>query len=170
MNVWATFHIDNPRLDTLWIESFQVPCPFLKIGCLWFSDWFVVVLNPRLLWEECITHFPLSVASIFTILMASFNKHKFSVLISSTLSAFSVMVSALGFFRNAAYPRSCGKLLPSTPLCRSSHQETESVPPPPRGMLWLVLTKVRNVAVQLRRPAHPWSFAASAFAILLVRV
>lgn len=85
---------------------------------------------------------PLSVASIFTILMASVNKQKLSVLISSTLSVFSTMASAFCFFRNVAYPRSCRKLTVmtpvlaslSTPLRCSFHQEMESVPPPPSGM------------------------------------
>lgn len=142
MNVWATFHIDNPRLDTSWIVSSTLS--IFENGLLVFF-WLICGCfkpTPFIGWMYY-TYFPLSVASIFTILMA--------YPLINTSSRFYLVPRYQSFplrlvpfvSSGIAYPRSCSKLLQPWPRClpRCPHpfavpsiRRWESVPPPPSGM------------------------------------
>lgn len=85
------------------------------MGYLWLSYWFVGVLyfkHKPFTGYMYYKFFPFSVASIFTILIAPFDEHKFLILIKSKLSiSFPLWLVPFVSSEIFAYCRSCDRLL-----------------------------------------------------------
>lgn len=179
----STFSYRYLYLDSLWIVPSDTLPIFIKGLFVVFLLIYSYFKIQAFYWLHVLQLVPHTVASVFIILIASFNEPKFSILINYKLSVFSVVVSAFRFFRNVCLPSKLWWIVTVMTLMKHATlcPHIFDVPPIKIWNLFLHLLSLGwpcdlfwpNSEMMLCNfweltPTRP--FAASGFAIMLVKV